>query len=335
MEKIAVWGDRIPGNSPESKFPDMKINRNAGKLMTYLRFFFALSRKRYKDCRSAYDTFTYRTCIKRGTDKETYGDVPYLVPFSVEGSDRAVIVVPGGGFCFKSTDTDGEGNQSEGDLIAKALNEAGVSAFVLWYRSNPYRMPVEAMDLQRAVRYVRYHAEEYGIDPGKIGAIGFSAGGFLIAEHINITGGTDLFPEDYVPDEVDLTDDALNNAAPIYPCLTLKYNETLVYPLFGTETANDPVRRKEAVDRTDCILHCRSAHVPQFISYGTKDPLVAPAMQEAYVSALREKGGDVVSLPLKGAGHGYGACAENNQQYRWWVDEYLKWVNEQFSRSEV
>ena len=134
MEKIAVWGDQIPGNSPESKFPDMKINRNAGKLMTYLRFFFALSRKRYKDCRSAYDTFTYRTCIKRGTDKETYGDVPYLVPFPVEGSDRAVIVVPGGGFCFKSTDTDGEGNQSEGDLIAKALNEAGVSAVVLWYR---------------------------------------------------------------------------------------------------------------------------------------------------------------------------------------------------------
>lgn len=334
MEKTAIWGDQIPYNSPESKLSVMKIKKNAWKAVTMLNFFRAMIRKKYQDCQRAYDTFTYHTCIKGGYDQKSYEDVPYIVPFLAEGSDCAVIVVPGGGFCFKSSDTDGEGSQGEGDLIARALNEAGISAFVLWYRTNPYRMPVEAMDMQRAVRYVRYHAKEYGIDPHKIGAIGFSAGGFEIAAHINITGGTSMFPKDYASDEIDLTDDSLNNAAPIYPCVTLRYNETLAYPLFGTEIANDTVKRKEAICKYDSILHCSSAHVPQFICYGTKDPLLSPAIQEAYISALRKIGGDVTAVALEGAGHGYGACVKSDQQYRWWVDEYIKWVKRHFERGE-
>ena len=69
--------------------------------------------------------------------------------------------------------------EHDGWPIAKMLNEGGISAFVLNYRVSPYRYPAELYDIQRAVRLVRYRADEFGIDPDKIGVLGFSAGGHL------------------------------------------------------------------------------------------------------------------------------------------------------------
>ena len=56
---------------------------------------------------------------------------------------------------------------TEGEQIAELLNEAGISAFVLWYRSYPYREPIMFLDAQRAIRYIRYHAADFGVDPKK------------------------------------------------------------------------------------------------------------------------------------------------------------------------
>ena len=68
----------------------------------------------------------------------------------------------------------------EGRQIADWLNGLGVAAFVLKYRLGPrYHHPVEMEDGQRALRWVRYHAKEYGIAADRIGIWGFSAGGHL------------------------------------------------------------------------------------------------------------------------------------------------------------
>ncbi len=84
-----------------------------------------------------------------------------------------VVVCPGGGYVQLAM-------QKEGFDIAKWLNSMGIAAFVLKYRLGPrYHYPIEMWDGQRAVRYVRYHAKEYGIAPNRIGIWGFSAGGHL------------------------------------------------------------------------------------------------------------------------------------------------------------
>jgi acetyl esterase/lipase len=84
-----------------------------------------------------------------------------------------VVVCPGGGYVNLAMD-------HEGKQVAEWLNNLGISAFVLKYRLGPkYHHPVELGDGQRAVRYVRAHASEYGIDPHHIGIWGFSAGGHL------------------------------------------------------------------------------------------------------------------------------------------------------------
>ena len=83
-----------------------------------------------------------------------------------------IVVFPGGGYGAVCTST-------EGTPIAEWCNTWGASAAVINYRMSAggYRHPYPLMDAQRAIRTVRSRAAQYGIDPGKIGVIGFSAGG--------------------------------------------------------------------------------------------------------------------------------------------------------------
>ncbi len=68
----------------------------------------------------------------------------------------------------------------EGYQVGKYLNEIGVAAFVLQYRIAPkYRDPCPRLDAQRAIRFARSKASEFGIKPDRIGVWGFSAGGHL------------------------------------------------------------------------------------------------------------------------------------------------------------
>jgi acetyl esterase/lipase len=103
-------------------------------------------------------------------------DIPtldlYLVP-PERAVGTAVVVCPGGGYRALAMD-------HEGEQVARWWNSLGVSAFVLKYRLGPkYHHPVELGDAQRALRWVRSRAEQYAIQPGRIGIMGFSAGGHL------------------------------------------------------------------------------------------------------------------------------------------------------------
>ncbi|MNO91620.1 Acetylxylan esterase precursor [compost metagenome] len=100
-------------------------------------------------------------------------EMPHLIPYILDGSKSAMIICPGGGYQHLA--------EHEGEPVARWLNDHGISAFVLKYRIAPHHAPAPQMDGSQAVRYVRAHAEEYGIDPRRIGILGFSAGGHLAA----------------------------------------------------------------------------------------------------------------------------------------------------------
>jgi acetyl esterase/lipase len=90
----------------------------------------------------------------------------------------AVIVAPGGG--FRELVFNGEGRQP-----AEYLNSLGVTAFALKYRlpqqdGSPYSLEHVRQDAYRAIRLVRSRATEFGIDPNRIGMLGFSAGGAVV-----------------------------------------------------------------------------------------------------------------------------------------------------------
>jgi acetyl esterase/lipase len=98
----------------------------------------------------------------------------YRAP-SGTANGTGVVVCPGGG--YRNLAADHEGKQ-----VAEWLNTLGVSAFVLQYRVGPrYRHPVPLQDAQRAIRLVRARARDFGVDPARLGILGFSAGGHLAA----------------------------------------------------------------------------------------------------------------------------------------------------------
>jgi acetyl esterase/lipase len=106
-------------------------------------------------------------------------DKPAVIPFVPEASKRngaAVLVVPGGGFTIRAVD-------HEGVLIARWLQEHGITAFLLRYRLRPlYNRNDWVSDGQRAMQYIRANAGSYHLFTDCVGAIGFSAGANLIAD---------------------------------------------------------------------------------------------------------------------------------------------------------
>ena len=101
-------------------------------------------------------------------------DKPRIYPFMPKkrSTSAAILVIPGGGYEHVAIG-------HEGFQIAAWLNSQGMPAFVLDYRVKPYRYPVEIDDGRRAMRLIRAHAAEYGVDPNRLGVWGFPAGGHL------------------------------------------------------------------------------------------------------------------------------------------------------------
>jgi acetyl esterase/lipase len=104
-------------------------------------------------------------------------DIAVFLPSKRNATGEAVLICPGGGYLVLAYDW-------EGSDIARWFSSRGIAAAVLKYRlpgskSNiiPHKTPL--MDAQRAFRLVRYHAGSWNIDPGRIGIMGFSAGGHL------------------------------------------------------------------------------------------------------------------------------------------------------------
>ncbi|WP_310604198.1 alpha/beta hydrolase [Anaerosporobacter sp.] len=319
---VTIWGDSIAGNRPDSKLDEMNINKNLRLLGATVKFTTSIVGTEYQDVELDIDTFTYIHGIKGGYEKETFEDVPYLIPYTVEGSDSAVIVIPGGGYGYKSMD----GGTEESRDIALSLNKAGINAFVLWYRSNPYERPIPQLDLQRAVRYIRYHAKEYGIDSAKIGLIGFSAGGYQIGSFINQIQGEDNFPEAYQLDEIDAIDDSVCAVGMIYPALTYRYNVPMLFSSFNAEDVRNEEKREELLNLTDLTMNFNSIDIPQFVCYGTKDGMVGMDGAKEYIATAQKAGTEIVELVAEGQDHGF------TQSY--YMDNYVSWINECFAKEK-
>lgn len=312
-KRIEIW-NTVAGNSSDLKTDHMNIDENADIFPSALAFTHDVVGKEYSDSERTLDTYTFLSCIKSRVDAQTYEDKPYLIPYLVDGSDSAIIVVPGGAFGYKSITA---GN-NEGKEIAETLNKHGHNAFLLYYRSNPYEYPIPYLDLQRAVRYLRYHSEKYHIDKEKISMIGFSAGGNEIVTFINVIQGNDYFPENYIPDEVDAASDSVSSAAMIYPAMSFRYNVPMLFCMFDAKQVRNETEREKLLEMTDLYRHISSQGVKQFIAYGTKDSMVGMDETINYITHAQNDGCDVSVVVAEGQDHAFG------QKY--YMDEYIKWI---------
>ncbi len=218
---------------------------------------------------------------------------PYVVTFPVPKGTPvkgAVLINAGGAFMFRS-------DQNEGTPVAEELSRLGYQSFVVNYRLRPYTQEEGALDLARAVRFVRKYADVYGIDEKDIAVMGFSAGGILAGEMLqNYKGtinGTALDPG-YVPDELDnISADAGADG--------------MIYSFYG----------RLSVASKDADKFRASDLPPTYFCYGTRDPFVSEF--EACIEALEEAGVPVAVNVLEGRPHGYGYTEG-------WIPDYDAWL---------
>jgi acetyl esterase/lipase len=144
-------------------------------------------------------------------------DIPFLRIFRPEGrvpaTDIGIVVIPGGGY---NELIDEKEQTPVGQYFA---NKLGITTFVLYYRlvqtNGTYRYPVPMWDGQRALRYVRYNAASFGINPDHIGVFGFSAGGHLASTiAIHFATNFDLPSQDNI-DQTDARPDFLGLGYPV------------------------------------------------------------------------------------------------------------------------
>ena len=164
---------------------------------------------------SAFDEFNLWPGVAPGekadAKKPTY---EYWAP-AEKSTDACLIVCPGGAY-------NGLAYAHEGDKIAKYFTSKGVTTVVLKYRvprREGWPKHLAAwQDAQRMVRVVRSRAEEWGVNPEKIGILGFSAGG-----HLTLMTSTTSSKAAYDPiDELDKTPCNVNFAVPVYPAYVLE-----------------------------------------------------------------------------------------------------------------
>lgn len=236
-----------------------------------------------------------------------------------EGNDRtAIIVCPGGSYCWHDYET-------EGTDVAKWLNANGIAAFVLKYPVQGkfqyvthsrlifggHKHPDMINSLQDAIRYVRQHASEYKINPNKLGAMGFSAGGHLVMSAAEFFDSPEVRP-DFV--------------APIYPVVSMSHPDTHKR---SRRALLGEIRKRNKTLRDSLSLekHVPTDCPPVFLMNCIDDPIVKYHNSELLDSALTQKGINHKYIQYKTGGHGFGASdKKGTAECRQWKTEFINWL---------
>ena len=204
----------------------------------------------------------------------------------------AVLVIPGGGHRELWMD-------HEGYNVAQWLSERGIAAFVLKYRlarqeGSTYTIEGHALaDAQRALRLIRHRAVEWGVDPARLGVMGFSAGGQVAA--LAAMRGDD--GEGKSTDPV-----SREGSRPAFQILVYPGNSAGIMPAQGAP--------------------------PAFLLCGENDrPDIAQGLAQAYLR-FREAGVSAELHIYAGVGHGFGLRATNTGAVAGWLDRVHDWLGD-------
>lgn len=252
------------------------------------------------------------------TDRAVLGiSVPRMVVFRPDRPNGAsVLLIPGGGYRHVVVD-------KEGYEMARWLTARGFTAFVLFYRL-PYDgwqagADVCLSDAQRAIRLIRHRHRDFALDPERVGAMGFSAGGHLCADL-----ATRFAARTYDPvDEADALSARPYLAAPIYPVISMKPG--VAHPgsrerLLGA----DPLPAAEAAHSPDRNV---PADAPPFFILHAEDDDVVPVENALLLRAALKAQRIPVEMHLfEHGGHGFGLRKAAGKPVAIWPQLWREWA---------
>jgi acetyl esterase/lipase len=211
-------------------------------------------------------------------------------PSPEKDTGAAVVICPGGGYNILAT-------SHEGEDVAKWLNSIGLTGIMLKYRvprregtSNDVPPPQALMDAQRAMGLVRSQAGALGIDPKRIGLLGFSAGG-----HLTAWASTNFEKRTYEPvDDADKVDCRPDFTVLIYPAYLVKKG------------------KPGLVDE----IKVGSQTPPTFLAHASDDPVTVESSVQYYL-ALKRAGVPAEMHIYSTGGHGYGMLPSTKPVGAW------------------
>jgi acetyl esterase/lipase len=214
------------------------------------------------------------------------------------------------------------------------LLERGYTVFAVVHGSQPkYQITEIAQDIHRAVRYVRYHARRWSVDPEKFGITGGSAGG-----HLSLTMGTQgASGKPDAKDPIDRESSAVQAVACFFPPTDFlnygKPGEDAVgvgilkqfKPAFGTQSETEEGRQKLGKEISP-INFITAKLPPTLIIHGDADTLVPIQQAESFVKRAVEAGAVAKLVTKPGAGHGWKDVAPDQEAIADWFDEHLRGI---------
>ncbi|MHC4477762.1 MAG: L-rhamnose/proton symporter RhaT [Planctomycetota bacterium] len=237
-------------------------------------------------------------------------DEPTLTYFPAQKPNgTAVVVCPGGGYgkvCYGK----------EGIVVARWLNKLGITAFVLRYRlpKEGYVHPIPLQDAKRAIRLVRSDAGKYGIDPARIGIMGFSAGG-----HLASTTGTHLDEGDTTAEEaIDRVSARPDFMILVYPVITFEPP----YAHMGSRNNLLGEQRddQQMVKALSNNLQVTDLTPPNFLAHAKNDFKVPVENSIFFNEACKQAGVPSELKIYQEGGHGFSLGREATDSMQWTTD---------------
>lgn len=228
----------------------------------------------------------------------------------------AVLITPGGGYKWVVVD-------KEGYEMGRWFASRGVTAFVLFYRlpgegwaAGP---DVVLQDTQRAMRLIRHRARDFGINPARIAAMGFSAGG-----HASADLATRFEKHVYqAVDDADMLSARPNLAASIYPVISMSRPNAHMgsrEKLIGVNATPEQERAYSP------HLNIPENAPPHFIVHTEDDDVVPVENALLLRTGLRDRGIAVETHLFANGGHGFGLRKIAGRPAAIWPDLFLAWA---------
>lgn len=242
--------------------------------------------------------------------------IPTITPYfadKAKANGTAIVICPGGGYIGLSM-------ENEGSNIAKAFNKIGVTAFVLTYRLPSDSIMVDKtigplQDAQRAIQIIRQRASEWGIDPHKIGIIGFSAGGHLASTAITHFDKVVINNKDNINLRPDF-------GILIYPVISMgpKTHTGSKENLIGKNAS------QELMDLFSNEKQVTSNTPPTFLVAAEDDNVVPVENSLMFYHALLDNKVKAEMHIYQAGGHGFGLYNKTTKDL--WFDRLTNWMDE-------
>lgn len=216
--------------------------------------------------------------------------------------------------------------------VINGLVSRGYTVFAVFHSSQPkFNIPEIIPDLHRAVRFVRYHAVEYGINPESIGMIGASSGGHLVLlESMSARDSGNLKTQD----RIERVSSRVQAVACFFPPTdflnyghpgadALGRNQLKGFPAaFDFDKANEKKKRQTGW-LISPINHVTFDDPPTLLIHGTKDDVVPLQQSQAMLAKLKTAGVPARLIIKPQAGHGWPELSRDMPAVGDWFDKYL------------